>query len=194
MRRTAAAAARTRGGLVEAGAAYFRDHPYDEVALEDVAAELGVTRGAIYHHFGSKRDFFIAVVEKALADLRDQIVTAAGKAGSGWKGVAAGCNVFLAAGADEKFRRIVLVDAPAVLGRETWTAIDDRTTGASLRAALDNLAAAGAVATEDVEALTVGISGAINELSLWVASQPSNRKALTRAQAIVSAMLTAFQA
>jgi AcrR family transcriptional regulator len=194
MRRTAAAAARTRESLLAAGVRYFAVHAYADASLEAIAGELGITRGAVYHHFGSKRGLFEAVVETVLSELRDEIVAAAEHAGHGWDGLRAGSDVFLQAAANETFRRIALLDAPAVLGWETWKAIDDRTTASSLRAGLAELERQGALDGDDIDAIAAGLSGAMNELSLWIAAQPVPEVALARARAVVRRLLEAYEA
>jgi AcrR family transcriptional regulator len=194
MRRTAQAAAQTRESLVEAGVGYFAAHAYAEASLEAIAGQLGVTRGAIYHHFGSKRGYFQAVVERVMTGLRDQIIAAAEDAGQGWDGLRAGSDAFLRAATDERFRRTVLLEAPAVLGWDAWKAIDDRTTASSLREGLAALARQGALTTDDLDALTAGLSGAMNELALWIAAQPSAQDALARARTVVHHLLGACQA
>lgn len=194
MRRTAEDAARTREALLKAGIRYFAEHSYGEASMEVIAASLGVTRGAIYHHFGSKLGYFEGVVESVMAALRDRIVAAAAQAGVGWAGLRAGCDVFLQAAGDETFRRIVLLDAPAVLGWEKWKAIDDRTTARSLREGLAALRDAGALRTDDIEALAAGLSGAMNELSLWIVAHPAPAEALRRAREVVRGMLRAYEA
>jgi AcrR family transcriptional regulator len=191
VRRTAEAAAQTRASLLEAGVDYFAKHSYGEASMEAIAARLGVTRGAIYHHFESKRGFFEGVVENVMAGLRDRIVAAAERAGTGWEGLRAGSDVFLEAAADDTFRRIVLLDAPAVLGWQAWKAIDDRTTASSLREGLAELEERGALKTDDVDALAAALSGAMNELALWIAAQPSPAQALARARMIVHDLLGA---
>jgi AcrR family transcriptional regulator len=194
MRRSVEAAAQTRAALLKAGVSYFAAHSYGEATIEAIAARLGVTRGAIYHHFGSKRGFFAAVVESIMAALRKRIVDAAERAGNGWDGLRAGSDVFLEAAADDTFRHIVLVDAPAVLGWEVWKEIDDRTTASSLRDGLAELQAQDALKTDDIDALAVGLSGAMNELALWIAAQPSPQQALARARAVVHQLLDAAAA
>ena len=67
MRRTKEEAAQTRQDLLEAALTIFSQQGYAAVRLEDVAEAAGVTRGAIYHHFGSKADLFQALVEDASA-------------------------------------------------------------------------------------------------------------------------------
>jgi AcrR family transcriptional regulator len=53
------------GELVEAGAALFAEHPYDDVRMDDVATRAGVSRALLYRHFPAKRDLFEAVYRRA---------------------------------------------------------------------------------------------------------------------------------
>lgn len=53
----------TRLALLDAGASTFAARGYHGASLDDVAEVAGFTKGAIYDHFGSKEDFFFAVVE-----------------------------------------------------------------------------------------------------------------------------------
>jgi AcrR family transcriptional regulator len=53
---------RRREHLLAAGAKLFASHTYDDVWVEGVAREAGVSRGLLYHYFGSKRKFFEAIL------------------------------------------------------------------------------------------------------------------------------------
>jgi AcrR family transcriptional regulator len=50
-----------RSQLLEVGAAMFAARPYEEVRMEDVAAQAGVSRALMYRYFPAKRDFFAAI-------------------------------------------------------------------------------------------------------------------------------------
>ena len=65
MRRTQEEAEQTRQDLLEAALTVFSQKGYTATRLEDVARAAGVTRGAIYHHFGSKTDLYSALIEEA---------------------------------------------------------------------------------------------------------------------------------
>ena len=188
-RRTADEAAQTRSDLVAEGIRYFAERSYASAPLEELVARLGVTRGALYHHFGSKRGYFEAVLEQVLEQLGERIVAQAEQAGDGAAGLRAGCAAFLEAATDPTFRQIVLLDAPAVLGWQAWKQADERTTTQTLREGLDELKQAGELLSDDVEALAAALSGAMNELALWVAAQPDPRDALPRARAVIEGML-----
>jgi|FLYN01.1.fsa_nt_gi TetR/AcrR family acrAB operon transcriptional repressor len=62
MRRTKEEAEVTRKTLLEAGLKVFSRKGYADTTLDDIAEEAGVTRGAIYHHFGNKAELYNAVL------------------------------------------------------------------------------------------------------------------------------------
>ena len=41
----------------------------DEISIELLAEEAGISRGLLYHYFGNKQDFHVAVVRRAVEDL-----------------------------------------------------------------------------------------------------------------------------
>ncbi|WEB45221.1 TetR/AcrR family transcriptional regulator [Streptomyces yunnanensis] len=63
-----------RAQLLTVGAQLFAARPYDEVLMEDVAKEAGVSRALLYRHFPSKHALFAVVYQQAadqlLADTR----------------------------------------------------------------------------------------------------------------------------
>jgi TetR/AcrR family acrAB operon transcriptional repressor len=65
MRRTKDEAEQTRQDLLEAALTVFSQKGYTATRLEDVARAAGVTRGAIYHHFGSKAELYEVLIEEA---------------------------------------------------------------------------------------------------------------------------------
>ena len=62
-----------RDELLGTGAELFAEHPYESVSLEDVADRAGVSRALMYHYFPNKRDFFVAIFQRA----SDQLLSAA---------------------------------------------------------------------------------------------------------------------
>jgi TetR/AcrR family acrAB operon transcriptional repressor len=65
MRRTKEEAEQTRQDLLDAALTVFSRKGYSASRLEDIASAAGVTRGAIYHHFGSKADLYRALIDEA---------------------------------------------------------------------------------------------------------------------------------
>lgn len=58
-----------REQLLAAGLELFSSTPYDAVSVDDIAAATGSSRGLLYHYFGSKRGFYIEVLEASAAEL-----------------------------------------------------------------------------------------------------------------------------
>lgn len=189
-RKTAEQADLTRRALLNAGIARFAENGYAGTALEELMQSLGITRGALYHHFKNKRRFFEAAVEVLQRDLGRKIEAAAAKAGDGWAGVEGGCSAFLLAATDPTYRQIVLIDGPSVLGWQTWKRLDDEHLTSLLERGLAGVDAP----PPDTHALAIALSGAMNELALWVAHEARPRATLKRARAVVRELIRAAAA
>jgi TetR/AcrR family acrAB operon transcriptional repressor len=68
MRRTKEEAEQTRQALLDAALLVFSRDGFSASRLVDIAAEAGVTRGAIYHHFQNKATLYLALLERAEAE------------------------------------------------------------------------------------------------------------------------------
>jgi AcrR family transcriptional regulator len=161
--------AATRGALLAEGRRRFAADGYHGVVLAEVAAGAGVTKGAAYHHFSSKAGLFRAVVAEVQHELGERVAAAAMAEDGPWEQLRAGCRAFLSAGTDPAVRRIVLLDAPTVLGWDEWRALDEESSARHLAEALESLMSAGIIAPQPVEPLARLLSGAMNEAALWLA-------------------------
>lgn len=121
----------------------FGWHGYEATSIEDVLAASGVSRGALYHHFAGKTELFEAVLEHVEEEMFDRIRAQAAAAGSAREAVRLGALGFLAEARDPIVRRLVLTDAPAVLGWARWRELDGRYAFGALRAGLDAAVSAG---------------------------------------------------
>ena len=70
--RTRLSPAARRAQLLELGARLFATRSVDEISIDVLAEEAGVSRGLLYHYFGSKQDFRLAVIRHAVEDLVEQ--------------------------------------------------------------------------------------------------------------------------
>jgi TetR/AcrR family transcriptional regulator, acrAB operon repressor len=71
VRRTKEQSERTRQQILEAARREFAAHGVTRTSLQDIASAAGVTRGAVYWHFTSKRDLFRAMREQVSLPLFD---------------------------------------------------------------------------------------------------------------------------
>lgn len=188
-RATAAAAAQTAERILDTATDLFGSQGFAEVSLDDVARAADVTRGAVYHHYGSKAGLFAAVADRLQAGIADAVVTAAEAAGAHPADqLRAGSHAFLDAITAGPAARTLLIDAPAVIGWHEWRRLDAENSAGHLR---DALREAG-VPDETLEASTALLSGAMNETALWIAQQEDGEAARMQAHRALDALLTAL--
>lgn len=58
-----------RAQLLALGRDLFGQRPYDEIPIEEIASRAGISKGLLYHYFGSKRGFYVATVQEAASAL-----------------------------------------------------------------------------------------------------------------------------
>ncbi|WP_164775109.1 TetR/AcrR family transcriptional regulator [Nocardioides pantholopis] len=162
---------RTRAALLDAARGLFLERGFDAVSVEDVGRAVGVTRGAVYHHFGGKRPLFEEVVAGLHREIAVQVGRAAEAAGPGRPGLVAGCLAFLDAAGAPAVRRTLLLEAPAVLGWRHWRSLDADHSRALLERGLRALEEAGELAAGSATAAATLLSGAMNEAVLWLAEE-----------------------
>jgi len=66
----------TREALLRAGMSLFSEEGVDLPSLDAICARAGFTRGAFYVHFRNRDDFLAAVIDRALVDFVDSVVSA----------------------------------------------------------------------------------------------------------------------
>ncbi len=178
----------TTAKLVAAARAAFRAEGYAAASMDALCAEAGVTRGALYHHFGGKEGLLEAVVRQIDAEIGARLDAEEARHDDPWDGFRACCHLWLEQALDPEIQRIYLRDAPAVIGPRLRE-MDETSAVAPIRDALADLMASGRVATTDAEALARMINGALIEAAMWVAASPRPDEALARAHAATDTLL-----
>jgi AcrR family transcriptional regulator len=113
----------TRRALLDAARALFTDQGYQATRTEEIVRTAGVTRGALYHHFADKEDLFRAVLAEVEAEVDATLQRRAEDPSlSSWALFRINSERQLSAAASNpSYRRIALVDGPAVLGANEWS-------------------------------------------------------------------------
>jgi len=62
----------TRASLLEAARKIFVRDGFERAQIDDIAAEAGRTRGAVYTHFESKQDLFLSLLEQQMQGTRSR--------------------------------------------------------------------------------------------------------------------------
>jgi TetR/AcrR family transcriptional repressor of nem operon len=58
----------TRERILEVGAQAIANKSFNSCGLAEILKEAGVPKGSFYHYFGSKEDFGVALIERAIAE------------------------------------------------------------------------------------------------------------------------------
>lgn len=189
-----ARSAATRDTLVHVARERFAAHGYAGVGTEQIVRAAGVTRGALYHQFADKQALFAAVFEAVEADVMERIDAAVATSGLAdvIELMKLGADTWLDACSDPAISRIILVDAPAVLGWERWREIGLRYGLGMVQGLLTHAMAIGRIAAQPVEPLAHVFIGALDEATLYAVRADDRAAALREVRAVLRAMIDAF--
>lgn len=129
----------TRLALIEAARRLFVEKGYAETATPDIVAEAGVTRGALYHHFEDKRALFRATLEREAQAVAARIETVSTASGTPREALLSGAGAYFDAMAEPGRTRLLLLEAPAVIGFEAMGAIERDNAEDTLKTGLSDL-------------------------------------------------------
>lgn len=160
----------TQQRILDSACRLFGEKGYSGTALDEIARHAGVTEGPVYHYFRNKKQLFSRVTESMEAEFADAISALDFSDGDGsllqiWE-------IFLAYCQQPRFIRVVLVDAPHVLGRERWK--DTSVTRAIMEIlGSSQFLAAQSVDDEEKELLLRMAIAALAEVALTLAKNPN---------------------
>jgi AcrR family transcriptional regulator len=186
--------AATRTALIAAARTLFAAEGYGNVGTEAIVRTAGVTRGAMYHQFTDKQDLFAAVFEAVEADLTTRIDDAVTNAGveDPIELMRIGAAAWLDGCAETEVQRIVLLEAPAVLGWERWREVGLRYGMGLVRGLLEYAIGIGRMRALPVEALAHVLIGALDEAALSVARSDDPVRTRADVGAVLDAIIDAL--
>ena len=173
----------TREALIAAARRLFTERGYEGVATEEIVRVAGVTRGALYHHFGDKASLLEAVYARIEAESTERVarVVLGSELHSPLDAMKAGIAAFLAECAQPELRQIALRDAPAVLGWDRWREIGAANGLGLIEASLGAAIEAGEIRELPVKPTAHLLMGALDEAAMVLArdERPEARAEVT---------------
>ncbi|NLR97574.1 TetR/AcrR family transcriptional regulator [Rhizobium sp. P38BS-XIX] len=161
--------AETRAKLLSAGRQAFGSVGYAEASMDDFTAEAGLTRGALYHHFGDKKGLLQAVINEIDAEMTERLCAISTNAPSRWQGFVDENVGYVQMALEPEIQRIVFRDGPAVLGDPSaWPSANGCT--AAIAQSLENLREEGTIADIDPEAAARLVIAASISAAQWIAN------------------------
>jgi AcrR family transcriptional regulator len=189
----------TRAALVQAARELFAEKGYAGTGTEEIVARARVTRGALYHHFGDKPGLFRAVMQDVAGGLADRLIAQqlAGPAGppeGAWDQLRDGIQAFLdACTGSSDFQRIVLIDAPAVLGPGAWADLVEQHGLGLLRTWLQRAIDEHEIDPLPTEPLARLLAALIGEASLYIGQSADPARARAETGATIDRILTGLR-
>ena len=184
----------TRGALIAAARQLFAERGYAGVGTEEIVRAAGVTRGALYHHFDGKRDLLRAVYEELEAEIAREVAEAVTPGAGILDTLTAGAELFLDHCLEPEVQRIVLLDAPAVLGWEEWREIGARYGLGLIEGLLTAGIESGEIRRQPIAPLSHALLGALDEIAMLVARADDPKQARAEAGETIQSLLGALRA
>ncbi|MFN6995700.1 MAG: TetR/AcrR family transcriptional regulator [Aquincola tertiaricarbonis] len=179
----------TRAKLIEAARAAFAAQGFADSSMDVLTAQAGLTRGALYHHFGDKKGLLEAVIAQIDGEMTARLTAIVEKAATTWDGFIDESIAYMQMALEPEIQRIVFLDGPAVLGDPSrWPS--QNTCILNTQRSIEQLIEEKTILPVNPPATARLIMGALLGASLWIASaedpQAASRKAADAFRALVS--------
>ena len=188
--------AATRAALTDQGEQLFTEYGYSATSLDAIVAGAEVTKGALYHHFSGKQALFEAVFERVEAVAAKAVADAVEGHDDPWEQALAGLRAFLSVVQQPTYRRIVILEGPAVLG---WTRFREQAERSTFTTVLEIvssvLQANGPELDEEmVDIFSRIFFGAMSSAGEWVSTSQDPNAAAARVEAAIGFILNGMRA
>jgi len=185
--------AETRAKLIAAARHAFGTIGYAEASMDDFTASAGLTRGALYHHFGDKKGLLQAVIAEIDGEMAVRVNDVAARAPTRWQRFVDECTTYIEMALEPEIQRIMFRDGPAVLGDPAqWP--NANACIASMTDHLTRLQEEGVVvANVDAETASRLINGASSQAAQRIANskdpEATSRKAIAAFKQLLAGLL-----
>ena len=184
--------AETRAKLIKAARAAFTTEGFVDSSMDELTAQAGLTRGALYHHFGDKKGLLQAVIDEIDGEMTVRLQAITDAAANTWEGFIDESIAYINMAREPEIQRIIFVDGPAVLGDPSlWPG--QIACIRNTQRSIEKLIGEGLVRPIDPLAGGRLIMGALMGASLWIAHaedpQLASEKAEEAFRALASGLL-----
>src|SRR5258707_670106 len=176
----AAQAESTRSALLHHARRLFAQSGYADASTDEVVRRAKVTKGALYHHFANKQELYRAVVEDMERQLVALMEAAAAAEPDPTHRLDAVCRAYLDACLDSSLTRILVLEAPVVLGWKGWCNLAHEYEIAAIAAHLRNAVEVGAVRDQPLDTMAHLLLGALNTAARVIATAEDPKAARTQ--------------
>ncbi|MBY5783884.1 TetR/AcrR family transcriptional regulator [Rhizobium leguminosarum] len=169
-----------RAKLIAAARKSFAEKGYLAASMDELTADVGLTRGALYHNFGDKRGLLAAVVDQIDTEMAVRAQEIGARAGNDWQGLLAEGAAYIEMALNPEVQRIVLLDGPAVLGDPSQWPSQNNCLQVT-KSTVERLISKGILKPLDPEAAARLLSGAALNAALWIAASEDPQSVMPKA-------------
>jgi AcrR family transcriptional regulator len=184
----------TRQEIQRRARTLFATQGYAATSTAQIVAASGLTKGALYHHFTDKRRLFRAVVEELEAELADEVAAAMSRETDTWSRLETACNTYLDVCLRPEVQRIVVLDAPAVLGWHEWCEIDKAYGSRMFENCLRDALNEGILTDQEPELVATMLLGALNVAARVAGQDPHHSDLRPQVAKTIQRLLTGLHA
>ena len=185
-------AQQTTATILKAATAVFVSDGYALTTIGKIARKGRVTSGAIYHHYEDKKDLFQAVAEQVTSQMVSAAASAVTAEKDPWKKLSAGVSAVLSASSAPEVK-LAFLEAPMVLGLDTWRAIELKHTAPLLTEVLESLIASKQLSAAQAPLLGRLLRGVMVEAAMAIAESTNAREAQGHLSSMVDAMIMSLK-
>lgn len=173
-RRTQAQMEETRALLLSTARDYFSRLGFAATSMDEIAASVELTRGALYHHFGDKKGLFTAVVEQIDGQMNARLQEISARSTDLWANFRLRCHAYLEMALEPDYQQIILRDAKSVAAE--FLAKSNLKCTEQVDALLQELANRQIIGNVNTRALAFLINGGLAESAYWIAQADSQER------------------
>jgi AcrR family transcriptional regulator len=179
----------TRKALVESAVELFTKQGYSATSLDAVAKRALVTKGALYHHFTGKQALFEAALDAVEAVTLRRLGDIIGGPGDPWERAMSAVRAYVKVCLDPSYQRIVIHEAPVVMGWERWRETEEHYSYGLVKLAVERLIEAELVEDLPVETTARMLFGAMSSGAMVIAGAADQRKASAEVSTVLVSLL-----
>lgn len=179
--------------LIGAARKAFATSGFAAASMDALTAQVGLTRGALYHGFGDKKGLLAAVVAQVDGEMAARARQMGATAPNSWERLLTVGEAYIGMALDPEIRRIVLLDGPAFLGDPSRWPSQNACLNITMQTIAD-LIAEGVMKPVDVEAASRLLGGTAFNAALWVADSDEPQIVLPKAMEAFRLMVEGFRA
>jgi AcrR family transcriptional regulator len=183
----------TRQALVDSALELFTKRGYAATSLDTIVKRARVTKGALYHHFTGKQALFEAAFDAVETAAITRLATVVDGDGTAWERAMAGIQAYVGVCLEPAYQRIVIHEAPVVMGWERWREAEERFSYGLVRATVEALVAAGEIDELPVEVTARVLFGSLQAGAEAIAGSSEPKKTAAEVSKVITTVMTGMR-